>query len=58
MLDVRRQTISEHTALLDALRARDRSAAISLLDRHREKTYPEPPLVQEAAAPQLEAEST
>lgn len=55
LLEARRQTIAEHAALLDALRARDRTASISLLDRHREKTYPEPPLVEQAGLEELEA---
>jgi DNA-binding GntR family transcriptional regulator len=52
-LEVRRQTIAEHSALLEALRACDRAASIELLDRHREKTYPEPPPV-EKGLPELE----
>jgi DNA-binding GntR family transcriptional regulator len=50
LLEVRRQTIAEHAALLEALRACDRARSIELLDRHREKTYPEPPPVEEGLA--------
>lgn len=54
LLEVRRQTIGEHAALLEALRARDRTASITLLDRHREKTYPEPPPVEQPRLEELE----